>query len=57
LVLSRTAGESILIDGNIRVVVVSCKKGGVRLGIECPRDRKILRGELKDREPQTREKK
>ncbi|MEO7361044.1 MAG: carbon storage regulator, partial [Gemmatimonadaceae bacterium] len=39
-------GDSILIEGGIRIVVVSCDRGGVRLGIEAPTETKILRGEI-----------
>jgi len=46
LVLGRKEGESILIEGGIRIVVVACDKGGVRLGIEAPSALRILRGEL-----------
>jgi carbon storage regulator len=46
LVLGRKEGESILIEGGIRIVVVACDKGGVRLGIEAPPALRILRGEL-----------
>ncbi len=46
LILGRRAGDSILIEGGIRIVVVSCDRGGVRLGIEAPADTKILRGEI-----------
>lgn len=46
LVLGRKEGESILIEGGIRIVVVSCEKGGVRLGIEAPAALRILRGEI-----------
>jgi len=46
LILGRREGDAILIDGGIRIVVVSCDRGGVRLGIEAPSDVKILRGEL-----------
>ncbi len=46
LVLGRKEGESILIEGGIRIVVVACDKGGVRLGIEAPSELRILRGEL-----------
>jgi carbon storage regulator len=46
LILGRREGESILIDGGIRIVVVSCDRGGVRIGIEAPTDVKILRGEI-----------
>jgi carbon storage regulator len=46
LILGRRAGDSILIEGGIRIVVVSCDRGGVRLGIEAPPETKILRGEI-----------
>ena len=46
LVLGRKEGESILIEGGIRIVVVACDKGGVRLGIEAPSALRILRGEI-----------
>jgi carbon storage regulator len=46
LVLGRREGEAILIEGGIRIVVVSCDKHGVRLGIEAPSTVRILRGEL-----------
>ena len=46
LILGRREGDSILIDGGIRIVVVSCDRGGVRIGIEAPPDVKILRGEI-----------
>jgi carbon storage regulator len=48
LVLGRKAGESILIEGGIRIVVVACDKGGVRLGIDAPPSLRILRGEIAD---------
>lgn len=46
LVLSRKEGEAIIIDGNIRVVVLSNDRRGVRLGIEAPTETGILREEL-----------
>lgn len=46
LILGRRVGDSILIEGGIRIVVVSCDRGGVRLGIEAPAQTKILRGEI-----------
>lgn len=46
LILGRREGDSILIDGGIRIVIVSCDRGGVRIGIEAPSDVKILRGEI-----------
>ena len=46
LILGRRVGDSILIEGGIRIVVVSCDRGGVRLGIEAPAETRILRGEI-----------
>ncbi len=46
LILGRREGDSILIEGGIRIVVVSCDRGGVRIGIEAPPETKILRGEI-----------
>lgn len=45
LVLSRKSGESIIID-DIKVTVVKLDRNRVRIGIEAPEDKKILRGEL-----------
>ena len=49
LILGRREGDSILIEGGIRIVVVSCDRGGVRIGIEAPADVKILRGEIAEK--------
>ena len=46
LILGRRVGDSILIEGGIRIVVVSCDRGSVRIGIEAPPELKILRGEI-----------
>lgn len=46
LILGRREGESVLIEGGIRIVVVSCDRNGVRLGIEAPDNLRILRGEI-----------
>ena len=46
LILGRRPGESIVIDGGIRLVVLACDRGGVRLGIEAPASVGILRGEI-----------
>lgn len=46
LVLNRRPGEAIILDGGIRVVVLSCDRRGVRLGIEAPADVNIQREEL-----------
>ena len=46
LILSRNEGESIVIDGGIRIVVLACDRKGVRLGIEAPPHVTILRSEI-----------
>jgi carbon storage regulator len=46
LILGRKPGDSILIGDGIRIVVLACVRGGVRLGIEAPNDVTILRGEI-----------
>ena len=46
LILGRKPGDSILIGDGIRVIVLACDRGGVRLGIEAPSDVTILRGEI-----------
>lgn len=46
LVLTRREGEAIVIDRDIRIVVLSSDRRGVRLGIVAPADRTILREEL-----------
>ena len=43
LVITRKSDESIIIDGNIEVVVVGITKDGVRLGINAPRDVQVHR--------------
>lgn len=50
LVLTRKRGESILIGDDIRITLVQVKGQAVRLGIECPKDVKILREELTEQE-------
>ena len=46
LILGRKVGDTILIGDGIKVVVLACDRGGVRLGIEAPSDVTILRGEI-----------
>ena len=45
LVLTRTLGEEIVIDGNVRVRVCEVKGGRVKLAIEAPRNVAIRRPE------------
>ena len=49
LVLSRKSGESIVIDGNIRVQVVGVNGNVVRLGIDAPKEIPVHRSELYER--------
>ncbi len=46
LVITRKSNESIIINGNIEVVVVGITKDGVRLGIKAPREVQVHRREV-----------
>ncbi|WAM33054.1 carbon storage regulator CsrA [Caldicellulosiruptor morganii] len=46
LVLSRKEGEQILIGEDIIVMVISIEKDSVKLGIDAPKNVKVLRYEL-----------
>jgi carbon storage regulator len=46
LVLSRKNNESIIINGNIEVIVLSTDGDTVKLGIQAPKEISILRKEL-----------
>ncbi|MCS6970119.1 MAG: carbon storage regulator CsrA [Planctomycetota bacterium] len=48
LILTRRAGERVLIGNEIVVTVLAVHRGQVRLGISAPRECRILRGELAD---------
>ena len=47
LVLSRKIGETLIIDGNVRVTVVRVSGNRVALGVEAPDNVRVLRGELR----------
>jgi carbon storage regulator len=49
LILNRKPGEAVVIDGDIRVVILASDAGGVRVGIEAPSHVGILRAELVER--------
>ena len=49
LVLTRKAGEGIVIGDNIKITIVELKGGGVRIGIDAPVEQKIYRQEVYDR--------
>jgi len=46
LVLSRKLDQDIIIGDNIRIRILKIKGNTIRLGVEAPRDVKVLRGEL-----------
>lgn len=48
LVLSRTKLESIVINDNIIVTIVSCAGGKVKLAVDAPADVKVHRKEIYD---------
>lgn len=50
LVLGRTLGESVLIDGGIEIQIVKVQGGKIRLGITAPKDIKVIRAELQGKE-------
>ena len=49
LVLTRKPGEGIIIGDNIVIKIIEMKSGGIRIGIDAPRDTKIYRQEVYDR--------
>ena len=51
LVLTRQAGESIIISDNIEVTVLETKGNQVRLGIKAPENIIIMRPEAKNKLP------
>lgn len=46
LILSRKKEESIIIDGNIEVKIISIDEGKVKLGISAPKNVEIHRKEI-----------
>ena len=46
LILTRKQNESVVIDGNIKITVLSDCHGQVKLGIEAPVDVEIWREEI-----------
>ncbi len=49
LVLTRRQGESLRIDEDIRVTMVACSAGQVRIAIDAPESVEILREEVYER--------
>ena len=50
LVLSRKAGEEIIVAGNIRIIVNRVSGNRVSLAIDAPDDVRVIRGELQPHE-------
>jgi len=50
LVLNRKEGESLIIDDDIKVVVLKVKGRQVKIGIQAPRDTKIAREEIANKD-------
>ncbi|WP_029913137.1 carbon storage regulator CsrA [Pelobacter seleniigenes] len=48
LVLTRKQGEGIIIGDDIKITIVELKGGGVRIGIDAPRELKVHRQEVFD---------
>jgi len=46
LILTRKEGEGIRLGDDIRIVLVQLRGNQVRLGIECPKNMRVLRDEL-----------
>ena len=46
LVLTRKTAEQILIGNDIKITVVRIQGNSVRIGIDAPRDLRVIRGEL-----------
>ena len=55
LALTRRPSESIFIGSDVKITIVSCSSGKVRLAIEAPREIAIERSELRDREEPRKE--
>jgi carbon storage regulator len=49
LILARKQNESVIIDGDIKITVLSDRHGQVKLGIEAPDDVEIWREEIYDK--------
>ena len=47
LVVTRKTGESILVSDNVEISVLEISKDKVKIGINAPKDVKIVRSELK----------
>lgn len=49
LILTRRFGESIIINDNIEIVVMSRKEGQIRIGIKAPKEVPVYRKEIHEK--------
>lgn len=49
LVLTRKAGEGIIISDDIKITIVEITGGGIRIGIDAPRETRVHRQEVYDK--------
>ncbi len=49
LVLTRKTGDGIIIGDDIIIKIIEMKGGGIRIGIDAPKNKKIYRQEVYDR--------
>jgi carbon storage regulator len=49
LILTRNQNESVIIDDDIRITILSDRHGRVKLGIEAPEDIEIWREDIYDK--------
>jgi carbon storage regulator len=49
LVLTRKSGEAIVLDGGIRITIVSVQGDRVRVGVEAPAEVRVDRDEVRRR--------
>ena len=49
LILTRKAGETVVIDGNIKVTIIAIRGGQVRIGVDAPADVAVDREEIHDK--------
>jgi carbon storage regulator len=48
LQITRRAGERIVLDGGISIVVLEVSGGQVKVGVDAPREVRVYRGEIWD---------
>jgi len=49
LILTRKVGETIVVDGNIKVVIMGIEGKNIRIGVDAPRSVTVHREEIQER--------